>query len=139
MTEQTLYMLDTNMVSHFIKGANSNARERLDSVEMGRVCISAITEAELLRGLEKKPEAKKLAFVVKAFLVRVDVLPFDTVAASAYAELRTAGEREGKNLACMDMLIASHALATGCTLVTNDKAFFQFASWLKIEDWTLAS
>lgn len=139
MTEQKQFMLDTNTVSHLIKFADGNVRDRLINIEMGRLCISAITEAELLRGVAKKPDAKKLAITVNAFLARVDVLPFDAVAAKAYADLRTKGEQEGKNLGCMDMLIASHALATNCTLVTNDQAFFKFDSWINVEDWTLAS
>jgi tRNA(fMet)-specific endonuclease VapC len=44
-------------------------------------------------------------------------------------------QRAGKVLAPMDLLIGSHALSMGATLVTNDRAFTLIPS-LSIEDWT---
>jgi tRNA(fMet)-specific endonuclease VapC len=44
-------------------------------------------------------------------------------------------ERSGKSLASLDLLIASHALEAGATLVTNDGAF-RHVPGLRIEDWT---
>jgi predicted nucleic acid-binding protein len=35
----------------------------------------------------------------------------------------------------MDLLIASHAIATRAVLVTRDKAFSQLAPLVKIENW----
>ena len=93
------FMLDTNSVSYIIKGHPAAIRERLAKVPMVTVCISTITEAELLRGIAKKPDAKRLAVAVKEFLLRVEILPWDSDAASAYARLRTACESEGKPLA----------------------------------------
>jgi tRNA(fMet)-specific endonuclease VapC len=104
---------------------------------MANVCISAITEAELLHGVAKKPEAKRLPLAVKEFLLRVEILPWDSRAAKTYAELRTACESEGKPLGTMDMLIAAHAKADGATLVTNDQAFYNVEHLLRLEDWTV--
>ncbi len=130
------YMLDTNTASYIIKGEPVAIREHLLKVPMANVCISAITEAELLRGVAKKPEAKRLAVVVKEFLLRVDILPWDSDAAEAYANLRTACENEGKPLGAMDMLIAAHSVAAETVLITNDKAFYNVQHFLKLEDWT---
>ena len=138
MTEDKRYMLDTNTASYIIKGHPAEIRDRLLSVPMMNVCISAITEAELLRGVAKKPEAKRLPIVVKEFLLRVEILPWDSMAAKAYADLRTACEKEGKPLGTMDMLIASHAKAEGVVLVTNDHAFHNVGHLLEVEDWTKA-
>ena len=129
-------MLDTNTASYVIKGEPVEIREHLLHVPMVNVCISALTEAELLRGVEKKPEAKRLPIAVKEFLLRVEILPWDSLAAQAYAELRTACERKGKPLGNMDMLIAAHSKAEGTVLVTNDKAFHNIAQLLTLEDWT---
>ena len=135
-TKNQRYMLDTNTVSYIIKGEFPSIQQRLISVPMASLCISAITEAELLRGLAKKPEAKYLALAVKEFLIRVDILPWNSVAANAYAQLRTACEKEGKPLGAMDMLIAAHAVAEGAVLITNDKAFYRVEQYLALEDWT---
>ena len=134
--EDKYYMLDTNTASYIIKGEPAVIRERLRKVPMANVCVSAITEAELLRGVAKKPEAKRLPVVVKEFLLRVEVLPWDSDAADAYAQLRTACENEGKPLGNVDMLIAAHSVAVGAVLITNDKAFYNVKHHLMLEDWS---
>lgn len=128
------YMLDTNIVSHFIKGANG-VRNRVVSVPMSDLAISVITEGELLFGVAKKPEAKQLSRVVHEFLIRVDVLPWDSVVAACYGILRADLQKKGKVLGNLDLLIAAHALSLERVLITNDRAFAQVEG-LKIEDWT---
>jgi tRNA(fMet)-specific endonuclease VapC len=103
---------------------------------MTAVCISSITEAELLHGVAKKPEAKRLPLAVKEFLLRVEILPWNSDTASAYAQLRTACEKEGKSLGIMDMLIAAHSVAVGAILITNDQAFYNLKHRLNLQDWT---
>ena len=134
--EDKYYMLDTNTASYIIKGEPAVIRERLRKVPMANICVSAITEAELLRGVAKKPEAKRLPVVVKEFLLRVEILPWDSDAADAYAQLRTACENESKPLGNMDMLIAAHSVAVGAVLITNDKAFYNVKHHLMLEDWS---
>jgi len=134
--KQQRYMLDTNTASYIIKGKPAAVKDHLQSVPMAHVCISAITEAELLRGVARKPEAKQLPLIVKEFLLRVDILSWGSDAANAYAQLRTACEREGKPLGCMDMLIAAHSVAAGTVLITNDKAFYNVKHLLALQDWT---
>ena len=134
--EGRCYMLDMNTASYIIKGEPAVIRERLRKVPMANVCVSAITEAELLRGVAKKPEAKRLPVAVKEFLLRVEILPWDSDAADAYAHLRTACENEGKPLGNMDMLIAAHSVAVGAILITNDKAFNNVEHHLMLEDWS---
>ena len=130
------YMLDTNTASYIIKGEPAVIRERLRNVPMANVCVSTITEAELLRGVAKKPEAKRLPVAVKEFLLRVEILPWDSDAADAYAQLRTACENEGRPLGNMDMLIAAHSVAVGAVLVTNDKGLYNVKHHLILEDWS---
>ena len=52
---------------------------------MASVCIFSITQAELLRGVAAKPEAKHPPLAIKEFLVRVEIVPWDSDAAEAYA------------------------------------------------------
>lgn len=134
--EKQRYMLDTNTVSYIIKGVSADVRDQLRKVPMATVCISAITEAELLRGVARKPEAKHLPLAIKEFLLRVDILPWDSDAANTYAKLRTACENEGKPLGTMDMLIAAHSIAADAVLITNDKAFYNVEHHLTLQDWT---
>ena len=70
----TLYMLDTNTVSHIIK-RQPQAIARLLAVPMHSVCISAITAGELAFGLAKRPQAVALQAAVQEFLRRGEVMP----------------------------------------------------------------
>ena len=128
-------MLDTNTASYVIKGNPSSVREKLLTVPMEDVHISAITEAELLSGVAKKPDAKHLPVIVKEFLLRVDILAWDSYAAKAYSHFTAVCHKDGKSLGMMDMLIASHSIATNTVLVTNDKAFYKLSGHLNLEDW----
>lgn len=128
-----LYMLDTNTVSHLIKG-NTAIANRVLSIPTTSLCISAITEGELLFGLAKRPDAKRLHILVREFLRHVDVLPWDSDTAASYGAVRAEMTQQGKVLSPLDFLIATHALSVKAVLVTNDKAFSQVAN-LSIEDW----
>jgi len=135
---QQCYMLDTNTVSYLIKGTEPAILGHLKAVPMASVCVSSITEAELLHGVAKKPEAKRLSVIVNEFLLRVEILPWDSNVAQAYAVLRAACEAKGRSLGIMDMLIAAHAYAVDATLITNDKGFNNIAGDLMVEDWTIS-
>lgn len=133
----TVYMLDTNTVSCLVK-KDPTAMQRAKNVPISSLCISAITEGELLFGLAKRPEAIRLHAAVKEFLRCVDVMPWDERVAEHYARIRASLERQGKTLALLDLLIASHAESIGAVLVTNDQAFRLMGS-LRVEDWTEAA
>ena len=104
---------------------------------MAEVGISVITEAELRFGVARLPAAVRLRTLVEEFLLRVEVLPWNSVAAQHYAEIRTALERSGKPMGNMDMLIAAQALAAEAVLVTHDRVFRRVKG-LRIEDWSRA-
>ncbi len=129
------YLLDTNTVSYIIKGNRSRVRERLLKVAMAEVGISVITEAELLFGLARRPDATQLKIVVEEFLLRVEILPWDSEAAQQYASIRAMLEASGQPMGNLDLMIAAQALASGTTLVTSD-AVFRRVKGLKIEDWS---
>lgn len=134
MTPVTRYMLDTNTVSHLLKKHPAVAR-RVVVVPITSLCISAITQGELLFGLARRPDATALHEAARELLRRVDVLPWDAATAEVYGPARAATQRQGKVLAPMDLLIGSHALSIDAVLVTNDRAFGQLPG-LSIEDWT---
>jgi tRNA(fMet)-specific endonuclease VapC len=130
-------MLDTNTVSDAIKGKPLSVRNHLRTTEKSLVALSAFTEAELLYGLARKPQAIELRATVEEFLQDAEILPWNSDAAAVYGEMRAAQERRGRRLSHEDLMIAAHALSLGLTLVTHDRAF-SFVDDLKTEDWTLA-
>jgi tRNA(fMet)-specific endonuclease VapC len=131
------YILDTNTVSYVIKGDPRPVRERLKTVPMSHVGLSVFTQAELLYGLARKPHARRIRIEVEEFLRGFEILPWDSAAAASYGEVRAAQERKGRPLSHEDLMIASHTLSLGLTLVTHDRAF-SYVDGLKTEDWTVA-
>ena len=129
----SLYMLDTNTLSHLIK-RQPQAIARLLHVPMHNVCISAITAGELAFGLAKRPQAMALREAVNEFLRRAEVMPWDDAVAQTYGTLRAELNKNGTPLAALDLQIAAHALHLKATLVSNDKAFAQVGG-LIVEDW----
>jgi tRNA(fMet)-specific endonuclease VapC len=129
------YLLDTNTVSYIIKGNRPRVRERLLRVPMAEVGISVITEAELLFGLARRPDATKLKIVVEEFLLRVDVLPWGSEAAQQYSRIRATLEHTGEPMGNLDLMIAVQAYALGLVLVSSDSVFRRVKG-LKIEDWS---
>lgn len=128
------YMLDTNMVSHLIK-KHAAVMPRLEAIPMSSICVSAITEGELLFGLAKRPGSTQLRRIVHEFLLRATVLPWDSLVAEEYGSLRAELEYQGQTLAPMDLMIGAHARCVDAVLVTNDRVFTQVPN-LKLEDWT---
>jgi tRNA(fMet)-specific endonuclease VapC len=129
------FLLDTNTVSYIIKGNFPRVRERLLKIPMSEVGISVITEAELRFGVARLPHATKLEIVVEEFLLRVEVLPWDSTAARHYARLRATLEETGEPMGNMDLMIASQALAEDAILVSHDRVFRRVKG-LKREDWS---
>jgi len=128
------FMLDTNTISFFLK-KHSAVVDNVTRHPIGKLCISAISGGELEYGLAKNPQAIKLQKVVAEFLVRVEILPWDSTIMAQYGRLRAELQKTGKPLGALDLLIAAHALKTKMILVTNDAAFSQVTG-LKLTDWT---
>ena len=109
----------------------------LRRVPMSDVGISAVTEAELRFGVARKPQATRLELAVQEFLLRVEILAWDSAAARYYAILRSALEDSGTPMGNLDIMIAAQALAADAILVSHDRVFHR-VKHLKVEDWTKA-
>ncbi len=129
------YMFDTNMVSYFVAD-KGRVRTRLfeQSVTPNELAISSIVQAELLKGLSLKPNAKHLHIAVTRFINSVHLLSWGSKAAAGYARLSVLLRQHGRALGAMDTLIAAHAIAENLTLVTHDEAL-QNVPGLKTVDW----
>ena len=70
------YMLDTDTCSYIMKRSNQQVLDRLQKVSVSDVCISVVTKAELLFGVEISARRQHDEAALKAFLHFVDVLDF---------------------------------------------------------------
>ena len=131
------YLLDINTASYVIKGNFPRVRARLLKVPMADVGISAVTEAELRFGVARRPEATTLKSVVEEFLLRVEILAWNSEAARHYARIRASLEKDGESMGNLDLMIAAHAVAAEVVLVTHDHVFRRVKG-LRVEDWSKA-
>lgn len=128
-------MLDTNTYIYIIKKRPEQVLRRLKKARVSDIGISSITLSELEYGAAKssRPDQNRIALV--EFLAPLEILPYDDMAAQEYGKIRASLERQGTPIGSMDMLIAAHALAVNCTLVTNNEREFSRVPSLKIENW----
>jgi len=130
------FMLDTDTCSYIMKRSHPLVLKRLQAVAVGDVCMSVVTKAELLYGVEVSPRRAHDAAALAAFLPYVDAVPLDEDAAVQYAEIRADLKRRGAMIGANDLFIAAHARALGLTLVTNNRAAFGHVDGLTLENWT---
>lgn len=139
MSEST-YLLDTNMFSYIAKGNSPAARRewlRLSQDREAAVCISVITEAELRYGLAKHALSRERADAIEGLLANLQILPWGSEEAAAYARTRVQLEGRGVTLSTMDMLIAAQAIAAGAVLVTRDKIFEHVSDLHGTVNWAI--
>lgn len=129
------YMLDTNILIYLIKEHPESVQNRFRQHKLEDVCISSITLAELMYGVEKSSAKMKNKFALLSMLTAVQVLDFSSAAAEQYGILRADLEKRGQLIGPMDMLIGAHALAEGLILVTNNEKEFCRVKGLKMENW----
>lgn len=131
-----MHMLDTDIASYVIKGRSPTLEARLAAIPPDRVCISAVTRAELLYGLKRLAPEHRLHIAVRQFLKIVRSQPWDADAADQYAEIRHQLVSSDQPIGEMDMMIAAHALAAGAVLVSNNRQHFErIKAPLLLEDW----
>lgn len=106
-------------------------------VEHGnRIVVSAITYAEMRYGQIGKKTSVKHKALVDEFVKRLDaILPWDKQAVDATVELMHVLAKAGTPIGANDSAIAGHAIASVCTVVTNNVREFNRVPGLVYEDW----
>jgi tRNA(fMet)-specific endonuclease VapC len=122
------FLLDSNIMIAVGLAEGEAIRDRLALHDEGDFVTSSIVYAEVAYGsVRGKPPPFTL---LEALIEEVPVLPFDYLAARAYATLPF-------KRASFDQLIAAHALALGVILVTDNEKHFADVPGLTVENWTV--
>ncbi len=129
------YMLDTNICIYAIKHKPEKVFQKLQEVDPEDVCVSSVTYAELVHGVEKSAAVDKNRLALSMLLANIEILNFDVAAADCYGKIRAGLENKGTPIGPLDMMIAGHAMSMGYSLVTNNAKEFTRVPDLKIENW----
>jgi tRNA(fMet)-specific endonuclease VapC len=128
------FMLDTDISSYIIKRRPATLLAKFKQ-NAETVSVSVMTAAELRFGAEKAGRPG-LTELVEKYLERITILDWTSEVTVPYGRIRAELERAGKPMGSMDLLIASHAVSQGMTLVTNNLRHFSNVPGLKVEVWS---
>jgi tRNA(fMet)-specific endonuclease VapC len=130
------YFLDADICIFALRGESKNIEKHLRQCSPHQVKIPAIVKAELLLGVQKSKNPRKILPVIAAFLKPFDIVPFCDNCTVSYAFLRYRLELKGSLIGPNDLLIASTAMTHQATLVTHNTKEYKRIAGLKIADWT---
>lgn len=130
------YMLDTNICIYAIKHKPEQVFMRLQEHDPIDICISSVTYAELVHGVEKSKAIEKNRVALALLLANIEIMNFDSLAAESYGKIRADLEKAGTPIGPLDMMIAGHAKALGYTVVTNNTKEFARVKGLKLDNWS---
>ena len=102
------YMLDTNICIYIIKKKPEKVLKKFESFNIGDICISSVTLAELMYGIEKSQHQQKNKAALEEFILPLEIMTFDDKAAIHYGRIRALLEQRGKPIGSMDLMIAAH-------------------------------
>lgn len=128
------FMLDTDICIYALGSRREGLVERLEGAA-GEICMSSITFAALMLGVEKSQRLRTNLARLHGFKALVPVQDFGEQAAIHYGSARAQLEQSGTPIGANDMLIGAHARSLGLTLVTNNRREFDRIPGLKVENW----
>ena len=131
------YMLDTNICIYAIKNKPPEVIKNFLAHNPDDICISSITYAELMHGVEKSQAVERNRMAITLFLSSISILPFGAQAAEEYGKVRADLKKIGTPIGPMDELIAGHARSEHLILVANNTREFFRVPDLEVEDWTI--
>ena len=136
-------LLDTNVVSELIRPLPEAAVENwIASRPAASLFFSAVGEAELRYGVAIMPAGRRRDVLVSAIeaMLREDftgrILPFDSDAARAYAEIASRRRAMGRPASEADAQIAAIARSRGMALATRNIRDFEDMRIEVLNPWT---
>ena len=124
---------DGRSVGYALRG-HGDVAETIKKQRPSELCLSAITLAELRFGADRKG-SRKLHGLIDVHAAAIEVAPFDERAAAEFGRVGSVLAERGTPIGELDGLIAAHAVALRCTLVTNNTRHFSKVPGLSLENW----
>lgn len=129
------YLLDTNICIYIRQRRPEEVLRRFRRLRPREAGLSVITYGELLYGAAKSSQRAAALAKLHELTELLPALPLPETAAEAYGSIRAELEGRGEMIGNNDLWIASHALADGLTLVTNNEREFCRVRGLKVQNW----
>lgn len=130
------FMLDTDIAIYTIKNRPEVVRLAFNA-HAGQMCISSVTQMELVFGAEKSSDPVRNLTTVEGFIARLEVLDFNSAAAIHTGQIRAELARKGNPIGLCDQMIAGHARSQGLIVVTKNVREFVRVPGLRVENWVI--
>ena len=137
-----MFVIDTNVASELMKPAPApSVAAWIAARDAEKLFLTAIGEAELLYGVAILPAGRRREALETAMTRWLDlgfadrILPFDSAAARAYAEIAADRRRAGRPIGEADCRIAAITRCRGGALVTRNVRDFEEARVEVIDPW----
>lgn len=137
-----MLVLDTNVLSAMMSVEPvRKVADWLLSQPSDDLFTAAVCQAEILSGIAILPEGRRRADLEEAARAMFAddfqgrVLPFDTEAAVAYAEVFAARRKAGRPAGTADLMLAAIARVRGASVVTRNVADFEGVGLTIINPW----
>lgn len=140
-----MIVLDTNVLSELMRSQPDAAVFAWVAAQpRAMLCTTSVNKAEILYGIAVLPEGRRrtaLADVAEAMFAHDFAgrgLPFDAAAATHYADIVAARQREGRPIEAFDAQIAATARVAGAELASRDVGGFEGCGLALVNPWTVS-
>jgi predicted nucleic acid-binding protein len=137
-----MILLDTNVISELMRAEPAQiVLDWFGQHDAADLFISAITEAELRTGVAILPDGQRRDRLQLAIDAMIDqdfqgrIMPFDSLAAKAYAEIAAQRRTAGRPIAEADCQIAAIARANEAMVATRNVRDFDKCGVSVINPW----
>ena len=140
-----MFVLDTNVASEIMRPAPaSTVMAWIAERDAEELFLTAVSEAELLYGVAIMPVGRRRAMLEESMTRWLAlgfgerILPFDSAAARAYAEIAAGRRRAGRPIGEADCQIAAISRSRGAVLVTRNMRDFEDTGADVVDPWSVA-
>ncbi len=131
-----MFLLDTDTIIYCLKG-NKKVHENLQNHIDDSFKICVISLMELYYGAHKSKKTSSNLAKIKNLEQSLDIIPIGMESVEVFGMLKAQLENDGTRLDDFDLIIASCALTSNLTLVTNNTRHFERIAGLKLENWSI--
>ena len=131
-----MYLLDTDILSNLMKQSPPpNLLKCINSTPVRNQFTSSVNLGELIYGARKRQSSRLWKRIEQQVTNQLQILPFDSEAASRYGEIRSELEYLGTPIGDADTMIAAIALSRRLIIVTGNVRHFSRVPNLTVENW----